>query len=56
MSTIPPDAARSDGRSPGALRPLRIHPGFVEHAENEFDLLDMIGVEPLATAGLEEAT
>ncbi|MFN2426239.1 MAG: ribonuclease PH [Candidatus Binatia bacterium] len=46
-------AARSDGRSDGALRPLLMHPGFIEHAEGSV-LIEMGKTRVICTASVEE--
>jgi ribonuclease PH len=49
MSSTP----RSDGRSDEALRPLHIHPGFLEHAEGSV-LIEMGRTRVICTASVEE--
>jgi ribonuclease PH len=44
---------RIDGRSDEALRPLRIHPGFLEHAEGSV-LIEMGKTRVICTASVEE--
>ncbi|HXC49689.1 MAG TPA: ribonuclease PH [Candidatus Limnocylindrales bacterium] len=44
---------RSDGRSDEALRPLHIHPGFIEHAEGSV-LIEMGRTRVICTASVEE--
>ncbi len=44
---------RSDGRSAEALRPLTIHPGFIEHAEGSV-LIEMGKTRVICTASVEE--
>ena len=44
---------RSDGRSAEALRPLIIHPGFIEHAEGSV-LIEMGKTRVICTASVEE--
>src|SRR5689334_22706403 len=51
-ATSPADL-RSDGRSDQALRPVRIHPGFIEHAEGSV-LIEMGRTRVICTASVEE--
>lgn len=44
---------RMDGRSDEALRPLHIHPGFLEHAEGSV-LIEMGKTRVICTASVEE--
>jgi len=44
---------RVDGRSAEALRPLHIHPGFIEHAEGSV-LIEMGKTRVICTASVEE--
>lgn len=46
-------SGRIDGRSDEALRPLHIHPGFLEHAEGSV-LIDMGKTRVICTASVEE--
>src|SRR5690242_3139989 len=44
---------RSDGRADGATRPLKITPGFIEHAEGSV-LIEMGRTRVICTASVEE--
>ncbi len=46
-------AGRSDGRTDGALRDLRMQPGFIEHAEGSV-LIEMGRTRVICTASVEE--
>jgi ribonuclease PH len=44
---------RTDGRSPNQLRPIRLTPGFISHAEGSI-LIEMGGTRVICTASVEE--
>src|SRR5688572_29658813 len=53
MSSSTDGKPRSDGRDDGALRPLRMQPGFIEHAEGSV-LIEMGRTRVICTASVEE--
>ena len=55
MSASGPDSGlvRANGRGPSELRPLRITPGFIEHAEGSV-LIEMGRTRVVCTASVEE--
>ncbi len=48
-----PEIKRADGRAADEIRPVRITPGFIEHAEGSV-LIEMGGTKVICTASVEE--